>query len=95
MIGSRDPENGERAVARIRAGIPNARISYGQLELTNVNHFHAAGGMSYFISELISAGLVHTDVTTVAGGDGLLQYGLEPFQNETTGDDSIVYRDGA
>lgn len=61
----------------------------------DVNHFHAAGGMSYFISELISAGLVHTDVTTVAGGDGLLQYGLEPFQNETTGDDSIVYRDGA
>lgn len=37
MIGSRDPENGERAVARIRAGIPDARISYGQLELTKAD----------------------------------------------------------
>ena len=34
----------------------------------DVNQFHAAGGMSLIIRELLDAGLVHEDVMTVAGG---------------------------
>ncbi|WP_019905181.1 phosphogluconate dehydratase [Methylobacterium sp. 77] len=34
----------------------------------DVNHFHAAGGMSYVIASLIDAGLLHDDILTVAGG---------------------------
>ena len=33
----------------------------------DVNHFHAAGGMSYVIASLIDAGLLHDDIVTVAG----------------------------
>jgi phosphogluconate dehydratase len=33
----------------------------------DVNHFHAAGGMSYVIAALIDAGLLHDDILTVAG----------------------------
>ena len=33
----------------------------------DVNHFHAAGGMGYLIRELLDAGLMHEDVTTVMG----------------------------
>ena len=33
----------------------------------DVNHFHAAGGMGFVIGELLDAGLLHDDVTTVAG----------------------------
>jgi len=33
----------------------------------DVNHFHAAGGMGVLIRELLQAGLVHKDVTTVMG----------------------------
>ena len=43
----------------------------------DVNHFHAAGGMAYLIGELIDAGLVHPDVRTVAGGNGLHAYRAE------------------
>ncbi|MCC1494489.1 phosphogluconate dehydratase [Cognatishimia sp. F0-27] len=45
--------------------------------LADVNHFHAAGGLQYMIGELLEAGLLHDDVTTV-GGDGLARYALEP-----------------
>ena len=34
MIGSRSVENGETAMARIRAELPEAKISTGQLDLT-------------------------------------------------------------
>jgi phosphogluconate dehydratase len=44
----------------------------------DVNHFHAAGGMGFLIGELLDAGLVHADVTTVAG-EGLARYREEPF----------------
>lgn len=37
MIGSRNPENGKQAVARVRAEITDAKISYGQLELTKAD----------------------------------------------------------
>jgi phosphogluconate dehydratase len=45
--------------------------------LADVNHFHAAGGVGYLIGELLDAGLLHADVTTVAG-DGLHHYTQEP-----------------
>ncbi|MCA0043599.1 phosphogluconate dehydratase [Celeribacter litoreus] len=45
--------------------------------LADVNHFHAAGGLSYLIGELLDAGLLHEDVKTVAG-TGLSLYTKEP-----------------
>ena len=57
----------------------------------DVNHFHAAGGMPYLISQLLDAGLVHADVRTVApGDDGLLAYTREPVLDGGT----VAYRDG-
>src|SRR5689334_1727998 len=46
----------------------------------DVNHFHAAGGMGFLIRELLSAGLLHEDVTTVSG-KGLRAYTREPYLN--------------
>jgi phosphogluconate dehydratase len=43
----------------------------------DVNHFHAAGGTAFLISELLGAGLLHGDVKTVAG-DGLARYTRRP-----------------
>ena len=43
----------------------------------DVNHFHAAGGLGFVIKELLRAGLVHADVTTVMG-DGLEHFAVEP-----------------
>ncbi|TRD18889.1 phosphogluconate dehydratase [Palleronia caenipelagi] len=45
--------------------------------LADVNHFHAAGGLTYMIGELLDAGLLHADSTTVMG-DGLKDYVKEP-----------------
>ncbi len=44
----------------------------------DVNHFHAAGGSAFLIRELLEAGLLHDDVTTVTG-KGLSGYALKPF----------------
>lgn len=46
----------------------------------DVNHFHAAGGMGFLIRELLSGGLLHADVHTVAG-PGLARYAQEPWLN--------------
>lgn len=35
----------------------------------DVNHFHEAGGMSFLIDQLLSAGLLHGDARTIAGTD--------------------------
>ena len=43
----------------------------------DVNHFQAAGGMGLLIRELLGAGLLHEDVTTV-WGTGLKGYVVEP-----------------
>ncbi len=43
----------------------------------DVNHFHAAGGMAWVISELLRTGLLHQDIMTVARGD-LADYGRMP-----------------
>jgi phosphogluconate dehydratase len=45
----------------------------------DVNHFHAAGGMGFLIGELLDNGLLHPDVTTVAGAGGLARYRNEPY----------------
>ena len=45
--------------------------------LADVNHFHAAGGLAYLIGELLEAGLLHPDTSTIAG-DGLGHYASEP-----------------
>ncbi len=44
----------------------------------DVNHFHAAGGMAFVIRELLAAGLMHGDVTTV-WGKGMDAYAKEPI----------------
>jgi len=44
----------------------------------DVNHFHAAGGMGFLIRELLDAGLMHPDVSTVVG-TGLRSYAQEPW----------------
>lgn len=62
--------------------------------VADVNHFHAAGGMAFLIGELISAGMLHADVTTVAGGDGLQEYTREPIRNKHAEADSVLYRQG-
>jgi phosphogluconate dehydratase len=55
----------------------------------DVNAFHAAGGMSFVTRTLLDAGLVHDDVTTVAGA-GLRRYQQEPFLQ----DGQLVWREG-
>lgn len=55
----------------------------------DINHFQAAGGMSFLIRELLEAGLLHEDVNTVAG-KGLSRYVQEPFLV----DGELVWRDG-
>jgi phosphogluconate dehydratase len=44
----------------------------------DVNHFNAAGGPGFVIRELLDAGLLHDDVTTILG-KGLRNHCLEPF----------------
>ncbi|MDR6713872.1 phosphogluconate dehydratase [Pseudomonas hunanensis] len=55
----------------------------------DINHFQAAGGMSFLIRELLDAGLLHEDVNTVAG-PGLRRYTQEPFLE----DGRLVWREG-
>ena len=65
----------------------------------DINHFHAAGGMSLLTRELIEAGLAHADVLTVSGG-GLSAYTREPYlagetlawreAPETSADESVL-----
>ncbi len=45
--------------------------------LADVNKFHAAGGISFLISQLLDAGLLHDNVNTVMG-KGLNEYTKEP-----------------
>jgi phosphogluconate dehydratase len=53
-----------------------------------VNHFQAAGGMGFLIRELLSAGLLHEGVETVAG-KGLSAYCQEPVLGEA----GLVWQD--
>lgn len=56
----------------------------------DVNHFHAAGGMGFLISQLLKGGLLHDDVRTV-WGEGLAAYAIEPKLNS----DGTVAREPA
>ncbi|MBJ7311043.1 phosphogluconate dehydratase [Rugamonas sp. CCM 8940] len=56
----------------------------------DVNHFHAAGGTGFVIRELLDAGLLHDDVTTILG-KGLRAHCAEPFLGE--GGKGVVWRD--
>jgi phosphogluconate dehydratase len=56
----------------------------------DVNHFQAAGGIQFMIRELLAAGLLHADVTTVAG-PGLARYAEEPYLD----DGRLAWRAGA
>jgi phosphogluconate dehydratase len=62
--------------------------------VSDVNHFHAAGGMAYLIGELIGSKLLHADVTTVAGGEGLVEYTREPIRNKHAEADTVLFRAG-
>lgn len=65
----------------------------------DVNHFHAAGGMGFVIRELLDAGLLHDDVTTIMG-KGLRAHSQEAWLHDgeadfrpapqTSGDDSVL-----
>jgi phosphogluconate dehydratase len=65
----------------------------------DVNHFHAAGGMGFVVSQLLGAGLIHGDVLTVSE-HGMAAYAQEPVLADTvvewrdtpaaSGDDSIL-----
>jgi phosphogluconate dehydratase len=59
--------------------------------MADVNQFHAAGGMSFLIGELLDAGLLHRDVRTVMGDGGLERYRDEPF----LADGKLAWRSGA
>lgn len=58
--------------------------------LADVNHFHAAGGLGYVIGELLDAGLLHPDTTTVFG-DGLQDYSKTPILK----DGAVTWQDEA
>ena len=65
----------------------------------DVNHFQAAGGPGFVIRELLDAGMLHEDVTTVLG-HGLRAHCAEPFLDgesvvwkpvpAVSGDDSVL-----
>ncbi|PAU76735.1 phosphogluconate dehydratase [Halomonas salipaludis] len=55
----------------------------------DINHFQAAGGMSLLFRELLSAGLIHSDIPTVFGTD-LSAYTQEPFLENG----KLVWREG-
>ncbi|AWU96312.1 phosphogluconate dehydratase [Azospirillum ramasamyi] len=48
----------------------------------DVNRFHQAGGMPFMIGQLIDAGLVHTDISTILGEGGLEPYRCMPDLGE-------------
>jgi phosphogluconate dehydratase len=55
----------------------------------DVNHFHAAGGLGFTMSELLQNELLHSDVNTILG------HGLEEFCREPQIDNGdLVWRDG-
>jgi phosphogluconate dehydratase len=58
----------------------------------DVNHFHAAGGLAFVINELIRAGLMYGDITTIAEGTRRMNaYCDEPHLNA---EGKLTYRTG-
>jgi phosphogluconate dehydratase len=58
----------------------------------DVNDFHQAGGMGVLIGELLSAGLLHPDVQTVAGGQGLKAYTQQPTLADTPAGTKLTWQ---
>ena len=54
----------------------------------DVNQFHAAGGVAWLFRQLLDAGLMDNDVSTVAG-QGMQAYAREPYLNNGT----LAWRD--
>ncbi len=77
-------------IADLSAAVPLLTRIYPNGK-ADVNHFNAAGGMGFLIRELLGAGLLHEDVTTIMG-EGLSAYLKEPGLSE---DGSITWRDAA
>ncbi|MFC6521582.1 phosphogluconate dehydratase [Undibacterium arcticum] len=57
----------------------------------DINHFHAAGGTGFVIRELLDAGLLHDDVTTILG-HSLRAHCQEAFLQ---GDQTVVWQPAA
>lgn len=57
----------------------------------DINRFHAAGGTGFVVRQLLSAGLLHEDVSTV-WGQGLAAYTQEPVFD---GAGKLTWREGA
>jgi phosphogluconate dehydratase len=72
-----------RAVPLLARVYPNGKA--------DVNHFNAAGGMGFLIRELLGAGLLHEDVSTIMG------QGLSAYTKEARlgADGEIVFADAA
>lgn len=62
--------------------------------LADVNHFHAAGGLGYMIGELLDAGLLHEEVTTIVG-PGLRRYTAEPRLSQDETGPRVTWSEGA
>jgi phosphogluconate dehydratase len=62
--------------AELSAAVPLMAHVYPN-GFADVNHFHAAGGLGFMLGELLDAGLVHEDVTTILG-QGLRRFCVEP-----------------
>ena len=77
-------------IADLSAAVPLLTRIYPNGK-ADVNHFNAAGGMGFLIRELLGAGLLHEDVTTIMG-EGLTAYLKEPG---LAPDGSITWRDAA
>lgn len=56
----------------------------------DVNHFQAAGGLSFVIGELLEQGLLHADVNTVVGRT-LWDYAKQPVLAESG---QVIWREG-
>lgn len=69
--------------AELSAAVPLLARVYPN-GMADVNHFHAAGGLGFMIGQLLDAGLLHADVTTILG-DGLERFCVEPTLNGAFG----------
>ncbi len=71
----------------LSAAVPSLTRIYPNGD-ADINHFHAAGGTGFVIRELLDAGLLHDDVTTILG-KGLRAHCSEPFLND---DQAVFWR---
>ena len=76
----------------LSAAVPLISRMYPNGE-ADVNHFHAAGGMAFFVHTLLRAGLLHEDVRTVAGR-GLSHYTREPVLRGDAATGDLTWEEG-